>query len=278
MTMATPAPNPKPAHALGWEVFGYSQIGSAHVRRGAINQDHVDWRCDSDGLGFVAAVADGHGAAPYFRSDIGAKLAVQSALDCLKFPNPQQPSAATIGTWIHNRWSELVHAHLSQQRFSAPHDGDDLLPYGSTLIAASASSRWLITAQIGDGDTYLGYSGQALVRVDASQDAFEGEQTLSLCMPDAASYFTIQIVDLDWVESPPDFLVLCTDGVAKSFATAGACERAMSQFRELCTSKAGQFSTVASQLPAWLSEVSQRGSGDDASMVMAVRKTLADVW
>jgi hypothetical protein len=89
---------------------------------------------------------------------------------------------------------------------------------------------------------------------------------------------TINIVDLDWVESAPDFLVLCTDGVAKSFPTTAACLQAMSQFRQLCASPANTFACVARELPTWLSEVSPRGSGDDASMLMAVRKTVADIW
>jgi serine/threonine protein phosphatase PrpC len=261
-----------------WQLFGHSQIGSAHIRRGAINQDYVGWCCDSNGLWFAAAVADGHGAPAYFRSDIGAKFAVQAALDCLGLADHQSPDAALLGQQIQSRWRELVGSHVAQNPYPLRPDGGELLPYGSTLIAAGASARWLVTAQIGDGDAYIGFSGQTLHRIDASQDAFEGEQTLSLCMPDAASQFTISIIDLDWVERAPDFLVLCTDGVAKSFPNAPACLQAMNQVRQLCISPTNQFASMAREIPTWLSEVSQRGSGDDASMLIAMRRTLADVW
>ncbi len=273
-----------------WQVFGYSQIGSAHLRLGTINQDCVDWRSGSHGQGFVGAVADGHGAPPYFRSDIGAQLAVQSALECLERVLQRHSNntavgkdastaiGRSIGIDIENRWNELVRTHLLHNPHAAHEEPAGVRPYGTTLVAAAASSRWLVTAQLGDGDTYLGFAGQALQRIDASQDLFQGEQTLSLCLPQAAQYFTIQLIDLDWASSQPDFLVLSTDGVGKSFPSAAGYERALTQFRELCMSPSNRFEEVSTQIPGWLNEVSQRGSGDDATLLMAMRKAQSDVW
>jgi serine/threonine protein phosphatase PrpC len=287
-----------------WHVYGHSQIGSAHVRLGTINQDHVDWHADQQGQRFAAAVADGHGAAPHFRSDIGARLAVQSALECLQrrlaqgsddgsINSATGATGVAIGAEIESRWNELVQAHLSLHPYAANEYGghqqaahqqaaDEELtgnrPYGSTLLAVAASPRWLVTAQIGDGDCCIGYVGQALLRVDASQDRFQGEQTLSLCLENAAQYFTIHVIDLDWASSQPDFVVLSTDGVAKSFPSTAAYERAIAQFRDLCMSPLNRFDEVTKQIPAWLNEVSQRGSGDDATLLLAMRKLQSDVW
>jgi serine/threonine protein phosphatase PrpC len=271
-----------PVTSPSWQVFGYSQIGSAHLRLGTINQDCVDWRSGAHGQGFVGAVADGHGAPPYFRSDIGAQLAVQSALECLQRVLERDSYSTelgrSLGIDIENRWNELVRTHLLQNPHSAHEEPAGVRPYGTTLVAAAVSSRWLVTAQLGDGDTYLGFVGQALQRIDASQDLFQGEQTLSLCLPQAAQYFTIQLIDLDWASSQPDFLVLSTDGVGKSFASAAAYERALTQFRELCMNPSNHFEEVSKQIPGWLNEVSQRGSGDDATLLMAMRKVQSDVW
>ena len=269
-----------------WHVYGYSQIGSAHVRLGTINQDHVDWYVDPQGQRFAAAVADGHGAAPHFRSDMGARLAVQSALECLQRRLAQgsddgsinSTAGAAIGAEIESRWNALVQAHLRTHPYVAGEEPYGNRPYGSTLLAVAASPRWLVTAQIGDGDCCIGYVGQSLLRVDASQDRFQGEQTLSLCLENAAQYFTIQVIDLDWTSSQPDFVVLSTDGVAKSFPSTAAYERAIVQFRDLCMSPLNRFDEVTKQIPAWLNEVSLRGSGDDATLLLAMRKLQSDVW
>lgn len=303
----TPSPVSQNTSALTnppWRVFGFSQTGSAHRRLGAVNQDHVDWRSDPLGRRFAAAVADGHGAAPHFRSDIGARLAVQSALECLERrlangadASPSNGVAGTsignvisnaIGAEIESRWIDLVQAHLREhpythrefasREFASHEDSAGTRPYGSTLVAAAASPRWLVTAQIGDGDSCLGYAGKPLQRIDAAQDQFQGEQTLSLCLENAAQYFTIHVVDLDWSASPPDFVVLSTDGVAKSFPSSAAYERAVAQFREMCMSPSNQFADVAKHIPAWLNEVSLRGSGDDATLLLAMRKLQSDVW
>ena len=68
-----------------WRVIGESVRGAGHKRNGMPNQDAYTCLPES-GVGSVlcVAVADGHGSTRYFRSDVGARLAVQSATEVLQ--------------------------------------------------------------------------------------------------------------------------------------------------------------------------------------------------
>jgi serine/threonine protein phosphatase PrpC len=268
-----------PSTALRWQVFGHSQIGSAHRRRGIVNQDHVGWHADPAAAAFVGAVADGHGGSAYFRAEVGSRLAVQAALDCLRpWEQSQAPDPGRVAAAIHRRWVDLVGAHQATDPYAQGVEPGDLVPYGSTLVAAASSPRWLVTVQIGDGDVYVGDHGGPLRHVEAGQDAFVGELTLSLCLPEAAAHFTVRVADLDWAEAAPDFVVLATDGVGKSFPTGAAFAQTLAQMRRICADPSTSPAAVADQLPAWLGEVSARGSGDDASLLVATRVPDHDVW
>lgn len=64
-----------------WRVIGRSVRGATHKRNGLPNQDSIDWwPKGGEGLPVVLAVSDGHGSSKYFRSHIGAGLAVETAL------------------------------------------------------------------------------------------------------------------------------------------------------------------------------------------------------
>jgi hypothetical protein len=59
-------------------VIGGTIKGASHVQRGIVNQDCISWREDHGRV--ILAVADGHGSAKSFRSDIGSRLAVRVSL------------------------------------------------------------------------------------------------------------------------------------------------------------------------------------------------------
>src|SRR5919197_2980041 len=65
---------------LAWRVIGTSVTGATHLRANGPNQDAIAWwpAC-GEGSRLVLAVADGHGSAKCFRSDVGAACAVRTA-------------------------------------------------------------------------------------------------------------------------------------------------------------------------------------------------------
>src|SRR4051812_25638137 len=64
-----------------WAVLASSVRGAAHCRRGEPNQDAVEWLpMANSGPPLIVAVSDGHGSSRSFRSDRGARIAVNVAV------------------------------------------------------------------------------------------------------------------------------------------------------------------------------------------------------
>jgi serine/threonine protein phosphatase PrpC len=63
-----------------WRIIGESVTGASHERTDLPNQDSIGFLPESGhGTRAIVAISDGHGGAKYFRSDVGAKLAVETA-------------------------------------------------------------------------------------------------------------------------------------------------------------------------------------------------------
>src|SRR5881397_846411 len=65
---------------IQWRVAGASRRGSSHVRSGLPNQDAIEYWASADGNTAVMAVADGHGSGLCFRSEVGSRVAVTTAV------------------------------------------------------------------------------------------------------------------------------------------------------------------------------------------------------
>jgi hypothetical protein len=113
-----------------WRVIGKSVRGASHRRVSAPNQDAIRWHPDSpSGLPLMVAVSDGHGSAKSFRSHLGAKLAVKTALEVLQDFLAGQPDATTLSAIKHiaaerlplrleMKWKEAVTEDIDQKPFS----------------------------------------------------------------------------------------------------------------------------------------------------------------
>src|SRR4051812_12483957 len=70
----------KDKHPTRWRIVGKSVRGATHERAGIPNQDAIRWLPESgSGCPLILAVADGHGSRRSFRSETGARLAVETA-------------------------------------------------------------------------------------------------------------------------------------------------------------------------------------------------------
>lgn len=66
-----------------FDSFALSVRGSSHIRENIARQDNTG--TDTDPAGWaIAAVSDGHGGDDYFRSHIGSRFAVESAMNSIK--------------------------------------------------------------------------------------------------------------------------------------------------------------------------------------------------
>ncbi len=248
---------------LLWKTAGASVLGASHRRRDLPNQDA--WLAEpglDGGAGFLIAVADGHGSPRHHRSDVGAQLAVQALRDVLAWFFDDPDSLPELAEDLHALWLQSVREDLARN----PCD-EGVIAYGSTLVAVAARGNHLLALQLGDGDLLLGYADGAIVR-PFEDDDLVGEETYSLCMDNAARFVKRRLFSRVQAARWPDFAFVSTDGVSKSFVDGEAFMSVVANYRDLSAEGNSLKSTVEA-LPGWLREVTDNGSGDDATLCIA---------
>ena len=110
------------------------------------------------------------------------------------------------------------------------------------------------------------FSGSTIAAPIPPDSGLRGEETYSLCLPDAVARFRSAHVwrgDAGW----PDFICATTDGIAKSFHSDTGFVEAIGQLRR---NALADWAGLVEALPDWLSELSEHGSGDDATIIIAL--------
>ncbi len=263
-----------------------SVTGAAHLRAGRPNQDAAGCWCGEDGS-VVLAVADGHGGDAYFRSDRGARFAVEEAVGaCRDLDARLAPMAIRDGVRHGRLGQELAREIVRRWQRRVEEDRDDeeadpevrprrrpaptgsTRPYGTTLIVALAVGADLVLLlQCGDGDVLAVAGDGAVDRPLPSDERSFGNETASLCLPEAWTEFRSRLLDADEL---PAMLLLATDGYANSYADDDAF-RPVARDLFLAVTEDGE-EAVGAALPAWLAETSEGGSGDDITAGLLVRR------
>lgn len=264
-----------------WHVAAASQVGSVHVRDHRPCQDAAAvW---TDGARAVVAVADGHGHRDHFRSDVGAELAVDAALEVLRGHLDATDAADAAGgagavdagrlaAEIVARWRERVGAHAAAHPWpagdSAP-GSDGLRPYGTTLVAVAVVGGVVVVLQVGDGDVVVVDGTGRAHRPLPDDPALDGVRTHSLCQPDPLSGLRSAVLAVGGPGEPGIALVyLCTDGFGVARVETDWWRTTGEQLHEL-TRRHG-VDWVAERLPGWLEEPARVG-GDDTTLALLVR-------
>lgn len=284
----------KSSPKIRWAVTGASVRGANHTRSHRPNQDAIAWQTGARvGAPAVLVVADGHGAARYVRSHRGAKLAVQIAKDLLAgFADEHEKTrdlarlARLAGEQLPRSlvraWQDQVRAELAVRPLSPAEEArwlddrkpdavrDPLRVYGSTLVAAVLTHRYLLFCHLGDGDILIVDAEGSVTRPPLPVDTrLVANQTTSLCGPDAWNDMRVYFQPL--TDKPPALVMLATDGYANSFADeAGFFATASDLLRAFQTNGVQH---TANRLPHWLHATSEGGSGDDISVGLAYRLT-----
>ena len=253
-----------------WQATGASVIGQKHQRHNEPNQDaYLVQPTDQVESGFLIAVADGHGSAPHFRSDTGSQLAISAAKSALEWDLDSIEDGREIIEDIVQIWRQSVQQHLTEHPIQSP--GENIyFPYGTTLVMVAANADTFLALQLGDGDLVIGYEDGRIVKPFVSDDGLVGEQTYSLCLDSAADYAKLWIIRGDQ-EPWPDFALVATDGVSKSFVDDAKFLDTVAQYRSIVDS-AEQLAATGGALPEWLAAVSAAGSADDATLCFASRR------
>lgn len=283
-------------NAPEWRTIGRSVIGASHARGGRPNQDALGWRPETGpGTTAMLAVADGLGGARCFRSERGARLAVETALEGLASLLDGQGDGAgdvsavkraaheSLPQTLVGRWRQRVDEDLAREPLPDA-DLDALgraegaasrkllaeqpaLAYGATLLAVAATPQFLLYVQIGAGDI-LSVSDEGDVTRPVAGDArLAGGETASLAAADAWKDFRVTFQTR--AGAPPALILLSSEGYARSFPDGADFLKAGQDLHGLIA--AGGLDAGADTLRTWLVEASREGSGDDVTLGIIAR-------
>jgi hypothetical protein len=200
-----------------WKAIVHSAMGTRHEQRGQPCQDYGNYRIE--GAYLLGAVADGAGSAK--RAEVGAKIAVESALEAISqeltrsfaipLHGPTVPSYEEIEAIAPALFTTVFEEVLTALHREAHEQDHDLRDLGCTLLVLLATPDWVAAMQIGDGFIVL-RSGEA----ESYQLLFEpdkGEfinETVFVTTEGAIDYMDVGVQPC---KSP--FLCAATDGLER---------------------------------------------------------------
>ena len=260
-----------------WQVLTESVRGATHHRNGLRNQDAVDHYQAEGGLPLIVAVADGHGSARCTHSHLGAKFAVEAAIDSVltvfDSPDLSLPQIRTLAEKLPQTlthcWHDKVDSYLKKLGIedclrTKALTKNRYLPFGTTLLVACVLKDCILYWQIGDGDIVVIQADGMLITPIPNDARLLGNDTTSLCSKKPWQDFRYTFSPL--VNVPPKAIFLITDGYKNSFKQVDGFYQALTDINEFISTDGAD--SVKQDLAGWLNETSQQGSGDDISLAV----------
>lgn len=266
-----------------WRAIGESILGKSHERKGLPTQDALRITETQNGDHLVA-VSDGHGSIKSFRSERGAQYAVdvltkQLIISADRIRSGDLSSARSyiqtkMPSLIVEEWRKRVQADIQANPFEqseltrlAGQDGESavkqinknpLLAYGATLLGAAQIGEELVFLALGDGDIILTDRHGNIIKPLKRDPQLLGNETTSLCQPDAVSNTQVRMIKSDALSKP--MIMVATDGLSNSYRT----DEDFFAFPKDIYPMEDQ--AVRTNLRGWLNKISSGGSGDDITV------------
>ncbi len=215
--------------------FNCSVIGASHVKKNIVCQDSSAYVAYDDFS--VAVVADGHGSKKHFRSHIGSRMAVESAIDTIRnFFSDYEGITAELpenhNLIIHNiekqiiaRWHKKITKHFAKNPVTEdekkPFDINEFesIPfesyYGTTLVVGVMGKNFTFGFQIGDGSLVAVLEDGNTVMIMDYEESNPANITASICNKNAPSMFSHFYTDSRKIIA----LFVSTDGLYTSFGS-----------------------------------------------------------
>jgi hypothetical protein len=232
----------------------------------------------------IVAVADGHGSAACPYSKTGSQTAVSVFGDILgEFAAKYRDDMQSLFTMLHREgetaklsqhivreWGErILRVHAAERR-EVPYDSEGNIDaetiwkqYGTTLLGMLITEKFLFAFQLGDGDiTYADEDGASPV---IEGDKILGVETHSISRPGSWKKVLTKVVNLETVSRDNFMYVLSTDGWMNSHASGEEFYKTCRAYFRMIREHGAEV--VEKNLPAWLSETSALGCGDDITTV-----------
>ena len=252
-------------------------IGDSHIRRQIVCQDSSGVYVGDDFA--IAVVADGHGSAKHFRSDVGAKIAVKISIELLKkymrqtdFKNQflQHPDfiLQQMEKQILMKWREAVEEYhkenplTEEEKKKVPEEKWKqtrlVTIYGSTVLIAVMADGFSYGMLLGDGGfVVLSRNNEVFIPVEDPNS--HANYTSSLCNTNAVKYFQ------HWYSQEEALaMFVSTDGLFKSFAS----EEDFLKYHGLITHMLSDPEKARASLERNFEKRTREGSGDDISIAL----------
>lgn len=267
---------------MKFEIIGRSVQGASHVRKGIECQDAFKKVELEDGT-IILAVADGHGSESCPFSSTGSKSATNVFCDIMsEYHQKYADNLEMLATYLNREgetrvaqaidaeWKRRIvkqHKRLKRQ-IPVTNDGTQDVQsvykqYGTTLLGLMVTDAFLFAFQLGDGDIgYVDVNGYEAV---VEGDKILGVETHSLSR-EAAWEKAIAIVRRTRPMCPSMYM-LSSDGFANSYKDEATFHTTCVDYFNMVNEHG--VAAIRANLPAWLTETSEMGCGDDITLLMA---------
>lgn len=261
--------------------------GASHVDSDTVCQDYSSYKV-SDHFA-VAAVADGHGSKKHFRSDVGAKAAVEISIKAIEefcadideFENKLREDPGHILTkiqkYIITHWYDAVNKHYNENEVKQEERKlltDEELEgiktesiYGTTIIVAVITDNLCFGLQLGDGSLVVikqcGESNMPII----DDESCPANLTASLCNSNAIKMFNY-FYDYDL----PLSILVSTDGLFTSFSSKEDFE----EYNCLLASQLDDIDILKERINKNFVRRTNSGSRDDISIAVIFEKGMFD--
>lgn len=252
-------------------------MGRSHEENGTVCQDSSDFGAFNNYA--VSIVADGHGSKKHFRSDVGSKLAVQSALEtiaeittdynafCKVFRATPSRLISRMQKNIISKWNDKIQQHFDQnpvtekERKPFTQEEFDKIKmesyYGTTLILAVLCHDFSFGLQIGDGSLVMINEMGEIEMPITDDETHPANITASMCNSNAYELFNSY-----YRFDTPIALMVSTDGLYTSFASRHGFE----EYNLIALSLVGDMQNAQSSIKSNLEKRTKYGSRDDISL------------
>lgn len=206
---------------IGCQAYFARKRGKGHIENGTTCQDYCLIENINDDI-LVITVADGHGGDAYVKSDIGARIACETIINCVKNILNSIPPCYTDDTWIKifkNRdfisqyieiWKSSVIKDYTADSENEPElsESNIIKKYGTTILFAIVTNNYYVLGQLGDG-AILMFNNNGQCQLFKRHSPKMNSQTSSLASGRAEYAFMIDYFRRELFGN----LLLSTDGI-----------------------------------------------------------------
>lgn len=257
---------------MNWVSIGSCVKGASHIVSNMPCQDAI--KIDEEKRYTIVSVADGHGSATSKYSDDGSKIATQVVYDYLCIAMSEGYEYFRTNKDIHipkkieQLWKEEVLRFHEKEGREACDQLECYKMYGTTLLTVVVSQEFIFALQIGDGSIlYVTEEGETSYFIE--MEKLLGTETHSLCLKESWKFFKSVLIKVSEDVEIPKLLILSTDGYENSFEGEEDFFAVGKDYMNII--KENGINKVSENLEKWLESTSEKGSGDDISVVLVYR-------